>query len=175
MWYFCLLLLNSFYFIKAFNEYSPFILVGYSVSPSIFMGYFHSIGCVVVFNEPRGPPAIRGYDEYLKLITRIMSSVKLTYNQDMFDWHALLSSIFHLTLIHLLLDKMAAIVTDDILNAFSWMKNDRIPLQTSLKFVHRSLICKKAALVQVKAWRWIGDNPLPEPVMDQFTDAYMRD
>ena len=33
---------------------------------------------------------------------------------------------------------------------------------------------KKPALVQVMAWRWTGDTPLPEPTMTQFTDAYMR-
>ena len=32
----------------------------------------------------------------------------------------------------------------------------------------------KPAVVQVMAWRQIGDKPLPEPMMAQFTDAYMR-
>ena len=35
-------------------------------------------------------------------------------------------------------------------------------------------IDNKAALVQVMAWRWTGDKPFPEPMVTQFTDAYMR-
>ena len=53
-------------------------------------------------------------------------------------------------------------------------ENDRIPIQISLKFVPRSPIDNKAALVQVMAWRRTGDKPLPEPMMAQFADAYMR-
>ena len=34
-------------------------------------------------------------------------------------------------------------------------------------------IDNKPALVQVMAWRRIGDKPLPETMMAQFTDAYM--
>ena len=52
-----------------------------------------------------------------------------------------------------------------ISNAFSWI---------SLKFVPRSLIDNKPVLVQVMAWRRTGDKQLPEPVLTQFTDAYMR-
>ena len=32
----------------------------------------------------------------------------------------------------------------------------------------------KPALVQVMAWRRSGDKPLPEPMLTQFTDVYMR-
>ena len=35
-------------------------------------------------------------------------------------------------------------------------------------------INNKWALVQVMVGRWIGDKPLPEPMLIQFTDAYMR-
>ena len=52
-------------------------------------------------------------------------------------------------------------------------KNDRIPVQISLKLVSMSPIDSKAALVQVMAWCQTGDKPLPEPMMAQFTDAYM--
>ena len=41
------------------------------------------------------------------------------------------------------------------------------------EFFFRSPIDNKPALVQVMAWRCIGDKPLPEPMMAQFTDAYM--
>ena len=30
------------------------------------------------------------------------------------------------------------------------------------------------ALIQIMAWSQLGDKPLPEPMMTQFTDAYMR-
>ena len=32
----------------------------------------------------------------------------------------------------------------------------------------------KSVLVQVMAWRPKGDKPLPEPMLTQFPDAYMR-
>ena len=63
--------------------------------------------------------------------------------------------IVWLSLTHLSLDKMAAILPDDI---FKWIflnENGRIPIQISLKFVPKSLI----------------DN---KPALAQFTDAYMR-
>ena len=47
-------------------------------------------------------------------------------------------------------------------------------IQISLKFVPKGLIDNKAALVQVMAWRRTGDKPLPEPILTQFTDVYMR-
>ena len=71
------------------------------------------------------------------------------------------------------MDKMAAILADDI---FKWIflnENSRIPIQISLKFVPKSPIDNKSALVQVMAWCWTGDKPLPEPMMTQFNDAYM--
>ena len=52
-------------------------------------------------------------------------------------------------------------------------KNDRIPIPISLKFVPRSLIDNKPALVKVMAWRRTGDKPLPEPMLTQFIDAFL--
>ena len=49
----------------------------------------------------------------------------------------------------------------------------RIAIQISLKFVPRSPVDKKPALVQVMAWHQTGDKPLPETMLAQFTDAYM--
>ena len=69
---------------------------------------------------------------------------------------------------------MAAILADDICKCIFLNENDRISIKISLKFVPRSSIDNKPALVQVMAWRRIGDKPLPEPMMVQFTDAYMR-
>ena len=47
-------------------------------------------------------------------------------------------------------------------------------LKISLRFVPYGSIDNKAALVQVMAWRLFGAKPLPEAMMTQFTDAYMR-
>ena len=72
------------------------------------------------------------------------------------------------------LDKMAAILPDNIFNCIFWNRNDWIPIQISLKYVPRSSIDNKPASVQVMAWRRTGDKPLTELMMTQFIDAYMR-
>ena len=69
---------------------------------------------------------------------------------------------------------MATIWADGIFNCIFFNENDRISIKISLKYVPRSPIDKKAALVQVMAWRRTGDKPLPGPMMTQFIDAYMR-
>ena len=53
-------------------------------------------------------------------------------------------------------------------------ENDRILIQISLKYVPRSPINNKPALVQVMAWQQTGYKPLPGPMMTQFIDAYMQ-
>ena len=69
---------------------------------------------------------------------------------------------------------MAAAVADDNFKCILLNWNNRIQIRISLKFVPTSSIGKKPALVQVMAWRQIGDKPLLEPMLTQFTDAYMR-
>ena len=69
---------------------------------------------------------------------------------------------------------MAAILADDIFKCIFLYENDRIPIQISLKLVPWSPISNIPALVQVMAWRRTGDKPLPEPMLTQFVDAYMR-
>ena len=59
---------------------------------------------------------------------------------------------------------MAAILADDIYNRIFLNENHRI----SLKYVPRSSIDNKPALVQVMAWRRTGDKPLPKPMLTQF-------
>ena len=49
-----------------------------------------------------------------------------------------------------------------------------ILIQISLKFVLEGPTDNKSALVQVMAWCWTDTKPLPEPMLTQFTDAYMR-
>ena len=59
---------------------------------------------------------------------------------------------------------------------FKWSflnENGRIPIQISVKFVPGSPIEHKPTVVQVMAWCRTGDEPLPGPMMTQFTDAYM--
>ena len=68
---------------------------------------------------------------------------------------------------------MAAILADYNFKCIFVNGNDRIPNRISLKFVPRSPIGNKQALVQVMAWRRTGDKPLPEPMLTHFTDAYM--
>ena len=48
-----------------------------------------------------------------------------------------------------------------------------ISIIISLKFVAKFPIENKSALVQVMSRRRTGDEPLPEPMLIQFTDAYM--
>ena len=69
---------------------------------------------------------------------------------------------------------MDAILADNIFKRIFVNENIGTSIQISLKFVPKSLIDNMSALVQVMAWRQIGDKPLPEAMMTQFTDAYMR-
>ena len=75
--------------------------------------------------------------------------------------------------LYLPLDKMAAIVADDNFKCIFFYENNKISIQISLKFVARSPIDNKPALVQVMAWRRIGNKPLPEPARTYITDAYV--
>ena len=52
--------------------------------------------------------------------------------------------------------------------------NVRNSTQISLKFVLKGPIDNKSALFRVVSWRLTGDKPLPEPILTQFTDAYVR-
>ena len=69
---------------------------------------------------------------------------------------------------------MAAILADEIFKCIFLNENDRVLIKVSLKFVPRSSIDNKLVLVQVMAWRRIGDKPLSGPMLNRFTDAYMR-
>ena len=69
---------------------------------------------------------------------------------------------------------MVAILADDIFKCIFLNENDRIWIRISLKFVSKSPITNKPALIEVKTWRRAVDMPLFGPMMTQFTDAYMR-
>ena len=69
---------------------------------------------------------------------------------------------------------MAEVFADDIFECIFLNEKCCISIQISLKFVPKGSIDNKSVLVQVKAWRWTSDKPLPEPMLAQFTDAYMQ-
>ena len=48
-------------------------------------------------------------------------------------------------------------------------------IRISLKFVPDGPFDNKSALVQVMAWFKRGGKRLPEPLLTQFTDAYLTD
>ena len=52
---------------------------------------------------------------------------------------------------------MAAILADDIFKWIFLKKNDRIPIQISLKFVPKGPINNNPSLVQIMAWYRPGD------------------
>ena len=65
-------------------------------------------------------------------------------------------------------------ITDDI---FRFIFNERvwIPITISLKFIPKGPIdYYKLALVHVMAWHRTGEKPLPESMLTQFTNAYIR-
>ena len=47
-------------------------------------------------------------------------------------------------------------------------------IQISLKFVRKGINDNKVALIQVMAWRQAGTKSLPDPVLTQFTNAYIQ-
>ena len=65
-------------------------------------------------------------------------------------------------------------MADAIFKTIFFNENIGILIEISLKFVPSISIDNKSALVQVMAWRRTGDKPLPESMLTQFIDAYMR-
>ena len=63
---------------------------------------------------------------------------------------------------------------DDIFKYNFSNENVWITIEISLKFVPKDPINNIPALVQIKAWRGIGDKPLSEPMLTWLTDAYIR-
>ena len=69
---------------------------------------------------------------------------------------------------------MATILADDNFKCIFLNENDGVPIRISLKSDPKSSIDNTPALVQVMAWRRTGDKPIPEPMLNQFTDVNMR-
>ena len=67
-------------------------------------------------------------------------------------------------------------ITDDIFksifNESVWITITTYTI--SLKFIPKGPIDYKSALVQVVAWHRTGEKLLPESMLTQFTDAYIR-
>ena len=72
------------------------------------------------------------------------------------------------------MDKMDTYMADDIFKCIVMNEKFCISIWISLKFVPRDPINNRPALVQVMAWCRTDDKPLPEPMLTQFTDAYMQ-
>ena len=64
-------------------------------------------------------------------------------------------------------------ITDDIFKSI-FNESVWIPITISLKFVPKGPIDYNSALVHVVAWHQTGEKPLPESMLTQFTDAYIR-
>ena len=65
-------------------------------------------------------------------------------------------------------------IADDNFNLVFMNEKFCVSIRILLKFVPKGLIDNKSVLVRVMAWRRTGDKPLPEPLLTQFTNAYMR-
>ena len=72
------------------------------------------------------------------------------------------------------LDKMAAILSDNIFKYIFLTENFRSLNKSWLKYVPWGLIDNIAALFQIMAWRQIGAKPLSEVMMICFTDTFMH-
>ena len=64
-------------------------------------------------------------------------------------------------------------LADDIFRCIFVNEKFCISIQISLKLVPKGQIDYKSALIQVMALCRTGDKPLPEPMLTQFSDAYM--
>ena len=63
---------------------------------------------------------------------------------------------------------------DDIFKRIFLNEKDWILIKISLQFIAKGSIDNSPALVQIMARRRIGDEPLCESMLTQFTDTYMR-
>ena len=63
---------------------------------------------------------------------------------------------------------------DDMFKRIFLNENIWILNKISLKYVPWGLIDNMSALVQIMAWRRPGYKPLFEPMLIQFTNAYMQ-
>ena len=69
---------------------------------------------------------------------------------------------------------MTAALADDTFKCNFVNENVSIWIQISPNFIPKGSIHNMSSLVQVLAWRRTGGKPLPEQMIIQFNDAYMR-
>ena len=70
--------------------------------------------------------------------------------------------------------RLSGKIAHDIFRCLFFNENVGISIEISMKIVHKGPIDNKPALVQVMVWRRTDDKTLPERMLTQFTDAYMR-
>ena len=63
---------------------------------------------------------------------------------------------------------------DVVFKSISLNEKAQILIKISLKFVRKGPINNIPAMVLIMAWLRPSDNPLSEPMLTQFTDAYMQ-
>ena len=90
-----------------------------------------------------------------KEATRFLAALKLWFNSSSFGQHG-----------HLF--------ADNIFRCIFMNEKLCILIKISLKFVCQGQIDNNPALVQIMAWHKIGAKPLSEPMLNRFTDTYMR-
>ena len=74
----------------------------------------------------------------------------------------------------LALDKMAVILTDDKFKDITLIKTTEFRFEFQRNLFPGAPVDNEQALVQVMALCRTGDKPLPEVMLTQFTDAFMR-
>ena len=69
---------------------------------------------------------------------------------------------------------MAAISADNIFKRIFMNEKFCILIKIALKFVPQGPIDNNPALVKIMTLHRIGNKPWSEPMLNQFTDAYMQ-
>ena len=103
----------------------------------------------------------------------VLQPIKLAEHNRWILWKRM-RSLDCLELTHWGRDKMAAISQVRIFKCIFLNENFRVSNKISLKYVPWGLINNVTALVQIMAWRRIGEKPLSEAMLVCFTDAYVR-
>ena len=121
----------------------------------------------------RDPPVANHWNEFENYLYK--PSFKSPWGQ----WVNSCEILWHLAalrkLTHLPRNKMADISQTTFSDAFSVNAKFCILIEISLKFVPKGLIYNQWALVQVMVWCRTGDKQsVSEPMLNQFTDVYLR-
>ena len=100
------------------------------------------------------------------LMDRSSSTISCTVPSDLQPWQVWL--LTHPT------EQNGRHDADDIFNWISMNEKSCNLIQFSLRSDPKGQINNKSALVQVMAWHRTGDQPLYEPMLTQFIEAYIR-